>query len=700
MWTARAFVLAGAIGAVLAPPAGAAPLESLLTFDAMSRHRAGERFAIPDVVLPAGRGKVDLEVERFEVLAPGATLRVNAGAAARPLAAPEVVLLRGHVAGDAESHVFLGVSRFGAHGYVEHAGTTIVSTGAFRAGAAPRPPRFTDLADFARSSFTCSTPAAPAAHVAAPAALGEPPCRIARVAVETDWDYALLFGGNPEAAAAYAITLLAADSEVYRRDFNVRLLVSFVRVYDGPDDPWVTGGVETRLFEFRSYWNQHEQGVERDAAIMITAAFNGGIAFTGELCVPQNAYGVAAGIDGFFPYPIEDFMVTNWDVIVTAHELGHTFGSPHTHDFVPPLDLCGLGDCSHAVGGTIMSYCHGCPPGGVANLVVRFHAGCIAHVLNDLEGAPCDLVAEGTVALDDRAQAFVGVPALLDVLQNDETASCDDAVIETFDAVASGGGTVERVPAGEDFPRDRLRFTAAAAPQETFAYALAGGASATVDVDVRPFRAPDAPRATLPGVRARYYEVVDAIVLPDFDALTPYAEDAVASVNFPPGAGPFATSRRADDVGAVFDGFVEAPMDGVYTFFVLSNEGSKLFVGDDAVVWNDGLHFYTERSGAIALRAGKHRVRIEFFEDEGTAGLQADWEGPPFPRIPILPSMWSRIDPCAADLDGSDGVGFADLVRLLARWGSCAGCPEDLDGDGAITDLDLVFLLDGWGACR
>jgi len=56
-------------------------------------------------------------------------------------------------------------------------------------------------------------------------------------------------------------------------------------------------------------------------------------------------------------------------------------------------------------------------------------------------------------------------------------------------------------------------------------------------------------------------------------------------------------------------------------------------------------------------------------------------------------------DPCAADLDGDDAVGFADLLLLLSAWGSCGACAEDIDGDGNVAFNDLVFLLSVWGPC-
>jgi hypothetical protein len=66
--------------------------------------------------------------------------------------------------------------------------------------------------------------------------------------------------------------------------------------------------------------------------------------------------------------------------MVIAHELGHNFGTPHSHDFCPPLDECApsgwFGQCQTqqtcTSQGSIMSYCHLCN-GGTANVTTYFH---------------------------------------------------------------------------------------------------------------------------------------------------------------------------------------------------------------------------------------------------------------------------------------------------------------------------------------
>lgn len=99
---------------------------------------------------------------------------------------------------------------------------------------------------------------------------------------------------------------------------------------------------------------------------------------------------------------------------------------------------------------------------------------------------------------------------------------------------------------------------------------------------------------TTPGLDVAYYELSGPQRLPDFSALTPFKRDVVEEINFPSTDGPFAGSGRADEIGAVFEGWIHLPEEGVYTFFIESDDGSRLFINDALVADNDGLHGMVE----------------------------------------------------------------------------------------------------------
>src|SRR5690606_8177155 len=79
-----------------------------------------------------------------------------------------------------------------------------------------------------------------------------------------------------------------------------------------------------------------------------------------------------------------------------AHELGHQFGTPHTHDYNPRIDNCAGGQCIS--NGTIMSYCHTCP-GGMNNVTLRFHQRVVDRITNTVQGS-CLRPFEGILEQD------------------------------------------------------------------------------------------------------------------------------------------------------------------------------------------------------------------------------------------------------------------------------------------------------------
>jgi alpha-L-fucosidase len=134
-----------------------------------------------------------------------------------------------------------------------------------------------------------------------------------------------------------------------------------------------------------------------------------------------------------------------------------------------------------------------------------------------------------------------------------------------------------------------------------------------------------------PGWRYSYYEGTwDA--LPSFGALVPKKAGVVDDITFAP-------RDEQERFGFVYEGFVNVPNAGVYTLAASSDDGSRLWVGDTSVVNNDGLHAAIERRGVIALGAGWHPMRVEFFEKTGGDALTVSIQGPGVPKQPI-PKAW------------------------------------------------------------
>jgi len=149
-----------------------------------------------------------------------------------------------------------------------------------------------------------------------------------------------------------------------------------------------------------------------------------------------------------------------------------------------------------------------------------------------------------------------------------------------------------------------------------------------------PLRSPVAPPATLPGLEFAAYQG-QWNRLPDFAALSPVARGCTDRVSLA------AWSGGGDYYALVFRGLVRVPADGLYTFATRSDDGSKLWIGDELVVDNDGLHGVAEATGMVRLAAGLQPIRVEFFEAAGDESLSAFIEGPGLPRQEIAPRMLS-----------------------------------------------------------
>lgn len=64
-----------------------------------------------------------------------------------------------------------------------------------------------------------------------------------------------------------------------------------------------------------------------------------------------------------------------------------------------------------------------------------------------------------------------------------------------------------------------------------------------------------------------------------------------------------------------FSSYIKIPSDGIYRFYTYSDDGSAVYIDGVKVVDNDGGHSARRREGQIALRAGFHKIEVDYFED-------------------------------------------------------------------------------------
>ena len=657
---------------------------------------------------------VTLVLEPFDVFSRDVHLVMAEGIGREhPLRRPDVTLLRGHVAGDSGSEAFLAIGAHVTNGWIE------CDKGRFVIASHPRErwtaiydrdtvdPAVLRWADVRCRVDELPTPVAPAGDTGSTRGDWDGgDCPTVRVAIETDAEFLSLFGGDTNAAAEYVTTLIGAVDFIYQRDVDVGMWVSYLRLWTTSNDPWNAGDTSSQLSQFQSYWNANMDHVPRHLAHMLSGrGLGGGVAWLSAVC-SSYGYAVSANMNGSFPLPVQDHHGSNWDLMVVAHELGHNCGTWHTHDFNPPLDGCGLGDCSNAWGGTIMSYCHTCS-GGMANMVMSLHEEVQLVIEDYLGSVNCSLGGDGSppTASPDQVSILLSETIDIDVLANDWANNCGGIALDSADSTSNGGGSIEVI--GDDPVTAVLRYTAPAQSSDDgdfFYYQIidedgqrSDGVVLALLEEARP---PDQIADQEPGVEVAYYDLDNPQVLPDFDLLEPIGEEVVANINYPSTGGAFAGSGLSDDVGAVFQGLVTVPETGWYTLFVESDDGSRLYVGNDLLIDNDGLHGMVEQAGSIALQVGHHALRIEFFERGGGAGCIVRIEGGGLSKQVIPAESWTHEVPLFGDLNGDGVRNILDLLYLIGHWGPCppeGNCSADLDGDGIVGVNDLLALLDAWG---
>ena len=100
--------------------------------------------------------------------------------------------------------------------------------------------------------------------------------------------------------------------------------------------------------------------------------------------------------------------------------------------------------------------------------------------------------------------------------------------------------------------------------------------------------------------------------------------------------------HRDTSFAFTFNGYLTIPMDGQYTFYLASNDGSLLIIDDHEFINHDGPHGMTEESASIALSKGKHKIGLKYFQMLGGQGLKLYWKGPDFKKTEIPGSNLSH----------------------------------------------------------
>jgi mono/diheme cytochrome c family protein len=114
--------------------------------------------------------------------------------------------------------------------------------------------------------------------------------------------------------------------------------------------------------------------------------------------------------------------------------------------------------------------------------------------------------------------------------------------------------------------------------------------------------------------------------LPDFTQFKPEDEGKLPKKLFD-----ISPRTRNEAFGFVYDGLLIVPQDGKYTFYLDSDDGSRLSVNGKTIITYDGIHGMGKgKKAAVELKMGRVPVKLEYFQNVAGFGLYVGWSGPGF----------------------------------------------------------------------
>jgi hypothetical protein len=480
--------------------------------------------------------------------------------------------------------------------------------------------------DVTGTSGTCASeggaPATTRQPLAAPQAQTSG-CVDADIAIEAEYAYYTWNGSSSAQTITDIDAIMNAVELIYARDAKIGYKITnyLIQTTSGK---YSSSDPNTKMTQFQTWWNANQGSVTRDLAHLMTGPLNSGmlgVAYYSVLCNTSQAYGISYST-----------WSTNWAnrVGVTAHEIGHNWGATHCDGQAD----CAL-MCSH------IGLCAADP--------TRFSMSSIHEIETYRnQSGTCLAAGSGTATAmnptgrDDRTVTLPATPTTIGVLANDFDPNCQTVTIGGVASPTANGGIVA-------ISGDNLLYTPAPTflGSDTFQYTVrdAGGAQSTanVTVDVQNYTSADVATGAVAGLQVRYYYVppLDGSLGSMPTLSNPFKIETVPSLSFPTTNGTVGESGLKDKMAARCTGAINITTAATYTFYLTASDGAKLYIDNVLRVDNDGLHGIQERSGSVSLSAGPHDVRVDYYEETGTAGLRLEIAGGGMSRADVPASMWA-----------------------------------------------------------
>ncbi|GAC1418121.1 MAG: hypothetical protein NVSMB67_05330 [Flavisolibacter sp.] len=185
-------------------------------------------------------------------------------------------------------------------------------------------------------------------------------------------------------------------------------------------------------------------------------------------------------------------------------------------------------------------------------------------------------------------------------------------------------------------------------------------------------------QAILNGLNYKYYTFTGTwSTLADLNAISPLSTGVVANISTQP-------TTQPNNFAFLYEGYINIPYDGTYTFKTNSDDGSNLYLGslggvsspygftNTPLVNNDGLHGPQDRvSAALILKKGTYPIALAFYQQGGGYTINLSW------ITPVSNGNYLSVP------DSAFGDAHPSLGKPLAK-------PTNLTARG--TDYNKIFL--------
>ena len=189
--------------------------------------------------------------------------------------------------------------------------------------------------------------------------------------------------------------------------------------------------------------------------------------------------------------------------------------------------------------------------------------------------------------------------------------------------------------------------------------------------------------------------------VPDFTALKPEKSGTIGGFDHTLGG-----KAAEENYSIRFHGGLKIEKDANYTFYVSSDDGSKLWIDDKLVVDNDGDHAADEKSGRIKLAAGTHKIVLGYYQGGGERALTVSFESAlnekkAIPADALIAKEPEKFPDAPANIPGNLSYEYyeneydklPDFTALTpTAKGECDGFDIALDGKSRAENFAVRFI--------